>query len=153
MSKYSLSIFWSDKDDSFIALSPEFPGMSAFGDDREEALKEAMYAMQTMEDMAKEHGDGIPEARRLPEHSGQFRVRIPRSLHTALSLEAERQGVSLNSLVQIYLAQAITQDKYNNKLESILNNFIDTLTGIRKNIGALPTMHIKLNIINIHQRE
>ena len=83
--------------------------MSAFGDDREEALKEAMYAMQTMEDMAKEHGDGIPEARRLPEHSGQFRVRIPRSLHTALSLEAERQGVSLNSLVQIYLAKEITK--------------------------------------------
>ncbi|MBQ7608352.1 MAG: type II toxin-antitoxin system HicB family antitoxin [Desulfovibrionaceae bacterium] len=109
MRKYSLSIFWSDEDDAFVALSPEFPGMSAAGDNREEALKEAQYAMDTMEDMAKKNGDTLPCERKLPDHSGQFRIRIPRSLHTALALEAERQGVSLNSLVQMLLTQGITE--------------------------------------------
>lgn len=133
MDKYSLSIFWSDEDESFIALSPEFPGMSAFGDDREEALKEAMYAMQEMEDMAKEYGDAIPEARKLPNHSGQFRVRIPRSLHTVLVLEAERQGISLNALIQMYLTQGITQENDNKKIEYILNKFIHVQNNLQQN--------------------
>jgi predicted HicB family RNase H-like nuclease len=38
------------------------------------------------------------------EHSGQFRVRVPTDLHAALAAEAERQGVSLNTLVVALLA-------------------------------------------------
>lgn len=36
--------------------------------------------------------------------SGQFRVRLPVELHEALTAEAERQGVSLNTLVVALLA-------------------------------------------------
>ena len=38
------------------------------------------------------------------EHSGQFRVRVPVELHAALAAEAERQGVSLNTLIVALLA-------------------------------------------------
>jgi predicted HicB family RNase H-like nuclease len=40
-------------------------------------------------------------------HSGQFRVRLPIALHEALVAEAERQGVSLNTLVVSLLAGGI----------------------------------------------
>jgi predicted HicB family RNase H-like nuclease len=41
------------------------------------------------------------------ERSGQFRVRLPVELHAALVAEAERQGVSLNTLVVALLAAGI----------------------------------------------
>ena len=36
--------------------------------------------------------------------SGQFRVRLPVELHEALAAEAERQGVSLNTLIVALLS-------------------------------------------------
>ncbi len=40
-----------------------------------------------------------------PKHkSGRFVVRLPQSLHAALEIEAEREGVSLNQLVVAKLA-------------------------------------------------
>lgn len=39
--------------------------------------------------------------------SGQFRVRLPADLHTALTAEAKTQGVSLNTLVVALLAGGI----------------------------------------------
>ena len=147
MRKYSLSIFWSDEDNSFVALSPEFPGMSAIGEDREEALKEAQYAMNTMEDMAKEHGDTLPNERKLPEHSGQFRIRIPRSLHTALALEAERQGVSLNSLVQVYLTQGITEEIGIHNFEQFLGHMKKSRNHMQHSLIAAAitmTVHVRL---------
>jgi predicted RNase H-like HicB family nuclease len=46
--KYALQIFWSDEDASFIAVCQEFPGLSAFGETREEALREAQIALDLM---------------------------------------------------------------------------------------------------------
>lgn len=42
----------------------------------------------------------------LAEHrcSGEFRVRIPPTLHRALAIEAAEQGVSLNRLASLKLA-------------------------------------------------
>lgn len=39
--------------------------------------------------------------------SGQFRLRVPTELHDALVREAERQGVSLNTLCVALLAGGI----------------------------------------------
>jgi predicted HicB family RNase H-like nuclease len=36
---------------------------------------------------------------------GQFRVRLPRTLHSRLAIQARREGVSLNSQVTMILAQ------------------------------------------------
>lgn len=60
MSKHSILIYWSKEDDAFIALSPEFPGLSAFGETREEALKEAEFVIHEMICLAKEHNECVP---------------------------------------------------------------------------------------------
>jgi len=44
--KYSISIEWSEEDQSFIASSPVFGGLTAFGNTKEEALKEAEIALE-----------------------------------------------------------------------------------------------------------
>jgi predicted HicB family RNase H-like nuclease len=51
--------------------------------------------------------DGLPEpptGPQLRQYSGKFNVRVPKSLHAALAIEAEAEGVSLNQLVVAKLA-------------------------------------------------
>jgi hypothetical protein len=43
----------------------------------------------------------------VPKKSGRFLVRVPRSLHAALEIEAKEEGVSLNQLVVAKLARKI----------------------------------------------
>ncbi|MDQ3685195.1 MAG: type II toxin-antitoxin system HicB family antitoxin [Acidobacteriota bacterium] len=107
MHKYGFQIFWSDEDDAYIVTCPEFPGLSAFGDTEEEALREAKVALELFIESMQEHGEPLPVPRPAHTHSGQFRVRIPRTLHRQLAERAEEEGVSLNSLVMTYLSAGI----------------------------------------------
>jgi hypothetical protein len=45
------------------------------------------------------------------EKSGKFVVRIPKTLHTTLEVEAKREGVSLNQLASVKLAQPLKGKK------------------------------------------
>lgn len=59
--KYAIQIFWSDEDEGFIALCREFPGLSAFGETREEALREAQIVLDLMIETYLEEGISLPE--------------------------------------------------------------------------------------------
>jgi len=61
MNKYEVIIYWSDKDNLFIAEVPELPGCQAHGDSRESALENISSAIELWLDTAKEFGDSIPE--------------------------------------------------------------------------------------------
>ena len=58
--KYAIEIFYSEEDGGYIALVPELPGCSAFGDTEERALKEAKVAVALWLDTAKKEGRQIP---------------------------------------------------------------------------------------------
>ena len=59
--KYTLQIFWSDEDEAFVAICQEFPGLSAFGETREEALKEAQIALDLIIQTYQEKNIPLPE--------------------------------------------------------------------------------------------
>ncbi|MCD6594785.1 type II toxin-antitoxin system HicB family antitoxin [bacterium] len=61
MEKYETIIYWSDKDQAFVADVPELPGCMAHGNTREEALININEAIKLWLDTAKEFGDPIPE--------------------------------------------------------------------------------------------
>lgn len=46
-----------------------------------------------------------PSGRRATGDSGNVRVRMPRRLHRELAAQADREGVSLNTLIVTYLAR------------------------------------------------
>jgi predicted RNase H-like HicB family nuclease len=54
---YAIEIFYSEEDEGFIAVVPELPGGSAFGETQERALKEVKIAMQLWLETAKEIGE------------------------------------------------------------------------------------------------
>jgi predicted RNase H-like HicB family nuclease len=55
--KYAIEIFYSDEDEGlFIAVVPEFPGCSAFGETEEEALQEVKVAVDLWIEAGREGG-------------------------------------------------------------------------------------------------
>ena len=59
--KYSLETFHNEEDGGYIALAPELPGCSAFGETEEEALKEIKVAIDLWLETAEKEGRGIPQ--------------------------------------------------------------------------------------------
>lgn len=87
----------------WLATVPALPGCMADGETPEEALADAAAAIVEWKAAAKELGRDVPGAASL----GQWRQRVPRSLHEKLKIVAAREGVSLNSYVSHVLAEAI----------------------------------------------
>lgn len=109
MNKYSFYVAWSDGDNGYIATCPEFPGLSAFGETADEALSEAKIALEMFVEVYKEEGQPLPKPIARQKYSGQFRLRLPKSLHARLSHQAEIEEVSLNTLAVSYLSEGIAR--------------------------------------------
>jgi predicted RNase H-like HicB family nuclease len=99
MDKYSFSIGWSEEDQEYVATCPSFPGLSALGETEEEALAEAKIALALFIETCKEKNIPLPQAQLVDSYSGQFRVRLPKSLHRQAAERAALDGESLNQLV------------------------------------------------------
>ncbi|MBF0338040.1 MAG: type II toxin-antitoxin system HicB family antitoxin [Nitrospirae bacterium] len=67
--KYAITIFYSEEDEGYIAIVPDLPLCSAFGETEEEALKEIKIAQEGWIEVAKMSGKKIPEPSVLKEDS------------------------------------------------------------------------------------
>lgn len=61
MIRYEVIIYWSDKDQAFIAEAPELPGCAADGASYQETLANVEVVIQEWIETAKELGRPIPE--------------------------------------------------------------------------------------------
>lgn len=104
--KYTYQVFWSAEDNEYVATVLEFPSLSWLADSRREA-EDGLVAVvaDVIRDM-ETHGETIPEPFGERMYSGKFQVRTTHSLHRALAIEAARNGVSLNALVNKKLSSA-----------------------------------------------
>ncbi len=59
--KYAIETFYSEGDGGYIALAPELPGCSAFGETEEEALKEIKVVIDLWLETAKRENRVIPK--------------------------------------------------------------------------------------------
>jgi len=129
--RYSIHLFADEQDGTYLAVCPEFPGVSAFGDTREEAIAEARIALELAVETYADEGwplptpEGVPAAE-LP--SGEFRVRLPRSLHAQLARRAAQEGVSQNQLVMFYLAAGLAKE--------------DALHPVKRSLQRLPAQSV-----------
>ena len=107
MDTYSIRLLWSDSDGGYIATSPEFEHLTAFGATAAEAIAELECVIRLAIEEYQESGWPLPRPVRVREHSGQLRLRLPKSLHGRLAEEADRDGVSLNTLIVTFLAERL----------------------------------------------
>lgn len=80
----------------FYARVLELDGCQSTGETFEEAYENIKEAMEGWIEAKIENGFEIPLPVGYNDFSGKFIVRIPKSLHYKLSVEAEQEGVSLN---------------------------------------------------------
>src|SRR5574337_570427 len=104
--KYPKQVFWSDEDEGYIAIAPDLPGSSAFGESEAEALQELDAAIAGWIAAAKAIGNPVPPpSTPSKQHSGKLLVRMPRTLHRDLAEDARREEVSLNQYVVFVLSK------------------------------------------------
>ncbi|HEY4361805.1 MAG TPA: type II toxin-antitoxin system HicB family antitoxin [Bryobacteraceae bacterium] len=95
----------SEEDGGGFAIEyPDLPGCISDGSTPEEALKQGADAVKAYLLSCAKHGDPIPKP---SEASGQWRQRVPRSLHARLAAKARQEGVSLNTLVTAMIAEGL----------------------------------------------
>ncbi|MDR2166984.1 MAG: type II toxin-antitoxin system HicB family antitoxin [Clostridiales bacterium] len=74
----------------------ELDGCMSDGETREEALVNIYKAMEGWIEASLDNGFEVPEPIGQSDFSGKFTLRLPKSLHRRLTIEADREGVSLN---------------------------------------------------------
>lgn len=93
---YRMEIIEDQDEGGFVVSFPELPGCITCGETMESAISNAMDAKKTWLESAIETGIEIHEPDNLEEYSGQFKLRIPRSLHRSLVEHSKREGISMN---------------------------------------------------------
>jgi antitoxin HicB len=84
----------------------EYPGCVANGETPEESIREGCDALASYRRILEKLGRPIASPGD-DAYTGQWRQRVPKSLHAALARRAEREGVSLNTVVTALLAEGL----------------------------------------------
>lgn len=82
----------------------ELDGCQSTGDTLEELYENLNEAMEGYLEVRLENNSAIPVPESADNYSGKFVVRLPKSLHRRLAIEADKEGVSLNQLALYKLA-------------------------------------------------
>lgn len=93
-----------DLNGGFTASIQEFPGLVAEGETPDEALKNLDEAAKSWIAVALANGREIREPIEFNGYSGKIALRIPRSLHQQAAELAELEGVSINHVLTLAIA-------------------------------------------------
>ena len=102
---YTYRVTWSTEDGEYLGLCLEFPSLSWLASEPDNAFAGIRDLVQeTLRDM-RDTGETPPEPLADRTYSGKFLVRVPPETHRRLVLQAAEEGVSLNRLVSVRLAE------------------------------------------------
>ncbi|MDO4499646.1 MAG: type II toxin-antitoxin system HicB family antitoxin [Erysipelotrichaceae bacterium] len=91
-----MEIVRDEAEGGYVVSFPDLPGCLSSGETIEDAIKNADEAKKLWIYAAIEDGIQIPDPDSLNEYSGQFKLRIPKSLHKSLTEHSKKEGVSMN---------------------------------------------------------
>ena len=93
-----------DEGGGYLVEYPDLPGCMSDGETIEEAIANGRDALRDCVDVFEESGRKLPKPGIV---AAQWRQRLPRTLYSKLTKQAEHEGVSINSLVTAMIAEAI----------------------------------------------
>jgi antitoxin HicB len=88
----------------YLVEYPDVPGCVSDGETIEEAIANGREALRDCIAVFQESGRKVPKPGIEP---AQWRQRLPRTLYSKLTVQAEKEGVSINSFVTAIIAEAI----------------------------------------------
>lgn len=102
--RFEIRPLTQDEGGGYLIEFPDYPGCMADGETPEEAIQEGRDALLSYKRTLAELGRDNQGAE---VYSGQWRQRVPRSLHASLVRRAVQEGVSLNTLAATLLAEGL----------------------------------------------
>ena len=111
---YKLEIIPDMDEGGYVASYPDLPGCLTIGETMQEVIKNAEDAKTAWLEAAIEDGIAINEPQPAEKYSGQFKLRLPKSLHKALAEHSKQEGISMNQYCLYLLAKNDAAYTYNN---------------------------------------
>ncbi len=105
---YRIEIVPDATEGGYTAWYPELPGCITTADTMDRILQNAIDAKRSWFEAAIADGVEIKEPVKMnaEDYSGQFKLRIPKSLHMTLSVNARKEGISMNQYCIYLLSKA-----------------------------------------------
>ena len=110
---YKLEIIPDMDEGGYVASYPDLPGCLTIGDTMQEVIKNAEDAKTAWLEAAIEDGIAINEPQSAEKYSGQFKLRLPKSLHKSLAEHSKQEGISMNQYCLYLLAKNDAVYTYN----------------------------------------
>jgi predicted RNase H-like HicB family nuclease len=107
---YKMEIVRDATEGGYVVSFPELPGCLTVGETIEDAVKNSEDAKRAWFEAAIAEGLNIPEPDILTQYSGQFKLRLPKSLHRSLAENSKREGISMNQYC-VYLLSMLNGQK------------------------------------------
>ena len=102
---YRLEIVPDVDEGGYVVSYPDLKGCLSTGETIEEAVANAEDAKREWLIAAMEEGYPIPDPSSDESYSGQFKIRIPKSLHRQLAMQSKKEGISMNQYCLYLLSQ------------------------------------------------
>jgi len=99
----------------WLITFPDLPGCMSDGETPAQAMANGAEAVADWIKAVRSAGRDIPAPGE--PASGKFIARVPRSLHARLSARAKQEGVSMNALVSVFLAESLGRRDGGRKLK------------------------------------
>ncbi|MDK8767956.1 toxin-antitoxin system HicB family antitoxin [Corynebacterium freneyi] len=96
---YTYQVAWSEEDQEFVGTVLEFRSLSWLDADRDAALAGITSLVEDVIADMLESGEDVPLPYGERSYSGRFQVRMPPEVHRRLAMDAAREGISLNRLI------------------------------------------------------
>ena len=108
-----MEIIPDNDEGGYVATFPDLPGCMTVGDTIEDVIQNIIDAKRAWLESELEIGVTIPEPEELKEYSGQFELRLPKSLHRQLAAHSKSEGVSMNQYcVYLLSMNSVLRRKY-----------------------------------------
>ncbi|MDO4484417.1 MAG: toxin-antitoxin system HicB family antitoxin [Clostridia bacterium] len=102
---YRMEVIPDPSEGGYVVSFPELKGCLTCADTLEQAMANAEDAKRQWLTAAMEDGCVIPLPEAEEEFSGQFKLRLPKSLHRQLAMQSRREGISMNQYCVYLLSQ------------------------------------------------
>lgn len=104
---YRIEIVKEQEEGGYVLHCPELSGCITCGETIQEGLEMLEDAKKCWFTACLEDGVTIPEPTRLEDYSGQFKLRLPKSLHKQLAQRSSEEGVSMNQYCVYLLSKGL----------------------------------------------
>jgi antitoxin HicB len=116
---FEIQLLTEDDGGGYLISFPDFSECISDGETIEEAIQNGLDALEETIAVLEHMNLPVPEPGSGGSYSGKFVQRVPKSLHARLAARAKQEGVSMNTLVNTFLAESL------GKKEAIKRDFPD----------------------------